>query len=255
MTAYPVFDAHFHIIDPRFPLVPNRGYLPDRYTIKDYQEQVKDLDMRGGAVVSGSFQAFDQDYLVDALARLGPGFVGVTQLPASVSDEELDELDSAGVCAVRFNLKRGGSETVKHLDSMARRIHERLGWHIELYSDARDLVDLFSVLVALPAVSIDHMGLSAEGFPTLLALAEKGVRVKASGFGRTDFNVGDALTQLYAANPDALMFGTDLPSTRAARPYSNRDFQLIIQALGEAAARRVFYANAVAFYRIGKEGS
>ena len=28
-------------------------------------------------------------------------------------------------------------------------------------------------------------------------------------------------------------------STRAARPYSDRDFQLVIDTLGEAAARRV----------------
>jgi len=250
MPEYPLFDAHFHIIDPRFPLVPNRGYLPDRYTINDYQERLKDYDLQGGAVASGSFQAFDQDYLVDALSRLGSGYVGVTQLPASVSDEELLELDNAGVRAVRFNLKRGGSEKVKHLDSMARRVHEQVGWHVELYADAKDLQDLFSILIALPAVSIDHLGLSTEGLPTLLALAEKGIRVKASGFGRVDFDVRAALKNLYAANPDALMFGTDLPSTRAARPYSDRDFQLVIDTLGEEAARRIFHTNATAFYRI-----
>jgi predicted TIM-barrel fold metal-dependent hydrolase len=252
MPEYTVFDAHFHIIDPRFPLVPNWGYLPDRYTINDYRERIKDYDLSGGAVISGSFQAFDQDYLVDALSRLGPGFVGVTQLPATVSDEELLDLDKAGVRAVRFNLKRGGSESVKHLDSMARRVHELVGWHVELYSDAKELKDLFSVLVALPAVGIDHLGLSAEGFPTLLALAEQGIRVKASGFGRVDFDVGTALKDLYAANPECLMFGSDLPSTRAARPYSDRDFKLVIDTLGEEAAKQVIYKNAINFYRIGQ---
>jgi predicted TIM-barrel fold metal-dependent hydrolase len=250
MPEYPLFDAHLHIIDPRFPLVPNWGYLPDRYTINDYKERLKDYDLQGGAIISGSFQAFDQDYLVDALSRLGSGYVGVTQLPASVSDEELLELDNAGVRAVRFNLKRGGSESVKHLDSMARRVHEQVGWHVELYADAKDLQDLFPILVALPAVSIDHLGLSAEGLPTLLALAEKGIGVKASGFGRVDFDVRAALKNLYAANPDALMFGTDLPSTRAARPYTDRDFQMVIDTLGEEAARRVFHTNAINFYRI-----
>jgi predicted TIM-barrel fold metal-dependent hydrolase len=34
MTA--VFDAHLHIIDPRFPLVPNKGYLPPAFTVADY---------------------------------------------------------------------------------------------------------------------------------------------------------------------------------------------------------------------------
>jgi predicted TIM-barrel fold metal-dependent hydrolase len=249
ITDYPLFDAHFHVIDPRFPLVPNRGYLPDRYTVSDYRERMKGYDLRGGAVISGSFQAFDQDYLVDALERLGSAFVGVTQLPASVSDEELRELDQSGVRAVRFNLKRGGSEDVSQLDGMARRIHELLGWHVELYVDASELPELFETLVTLPAVAIDHLGLSKEGLPHLLWLAERGVRVKASGFGRVDFDVRSALKSLYAANPDALMFGTDLPSTRAARAYSDRDFQLVIDTLGDAAARQVLFDNAAAFYR------
>ena len=45
---------------------------------------------------------------VDALAVLGPTFVGVTQLPADCSDEQILELDRSGVRAVRFNLRRGG---------------------------------------------------------------------------------------------------------------------------------------------------
>jgi predicted TIM-barrel fold metal-dependent hydrolase len=249
-TELPLFDAHFHVVDPRFPLVPNRGYLPERYTVSDYRERMEDYDLRGGAVVSGSFQAFDQDYLVDALTRLGSGFVGVTQLPVTVSDEELRELDGYGVRAVRFNLKRGGSEDVRHLDPMARRIHELLGWHVELYIDAREVQPLRDTLAALPAVAIDHLGLAKEGLPQLLWLAEHDVRIKASGFGRVDFDVRDALRSLFAANPDCLMFGTDLPSTRAARPYSDRDFKLVIETLGEENAHRVLYDNARAFYRL-----
>jgi predicted TIM-barrel fold metal-dependent hydrolase len=245
-----IFDAHFHVIDPRFPLVPNQGYLPDRYTVSDYRERTKDYNVRGGAVVSGSFQAFDQDYLVDALSRLGPGFVGVSQLPVTVSTEELLELDEAGVKAVRFNIKRGGSEGIQHLDTLARRVHETVGWHTELYADAGELDEQMPVLMALPAVSIDHLGLSARGFPNLLKLAEQGARIKATGFGRVDFDVSSALKDLYSANPGCLMFGTDLPSTRASRPYTDRDLQLIAETLGEPAADQVFWSNAARFYRI-----
>jgi predicted TIM-barrel fold metal-dependent hydrolase len=212
-------------------------------------ERLRGVDLCGGAVVSGSFQAFDQTYLFHALKVLGPSFVGVTQMPQTVSDQELKELDSAGVRAIRFNVKRGGSEEIHHLESMARRLHQLVGWHIELYVDSTELADLFETLVSLPAVSIDHLGLSRAGFPTLLKLAEKGVRVKATGFGRVDFDVRPALTELYAANPRALIFGTDLPSTRAPRPYRDDDYLLVLETLGEEKAANVFYQNAIEFYR------
>lgn len=244
-----IFDSHFHIIDRRFPLVPNQGYLPDDFTCADYLLRMKAFNLAGGAIVSGSFQAFDQAYLRAALAELGPAFVGVTQLPASVSDGELLDLDGAGVRAVRFNLRRGGSEGVEKLETMARRVHELVNWHVELYVDSRDLAGLYGTLVSLPAVSIDHLGLAKEGFGVLLKLAERGVHVKATGFGRVDFDVRTALKDLHAANPHALMFGTDLPSTRAPRPYADADLLLVVESLGEEGARQVLYDNAVAFYR------
>jgi predicted TIM-barrel fold metal-dependent hydrolase len=251
---FKLFDTHLHIIDSRFPLVPNNGYLPDEFTCEDYLDRTKGYRLAGGAVVSGSFQALDQTYLIDALKKLGPRFVGVTQVPASVADEELLALDRAGVRAVRFNLKRGGSEEVPYLDSLARRVHELVGWHVELYVDSRELASLYSVLVALPSVSIDHLGLSSEGFATLLKLVENGVHVKATGFGRVDFEVKAALKELFSANPDALMFGTDLPSTRAPRPYEDNDFNLVIETLGAKGASKVLFENAARFYRPAEIG-
>lgn len=132
LQEFKLFDAHLHIIDSNFPLTPNNGYLPDAFTCGDYLDRMKAYNLAGGAVVSGSFQAFDQAYLVHVLATLGPSFVGVTQVPATVSDEELLELNRIGVRAVRFNLKRGGSEDVRYLDSVARRVYELAGWHVEL---------------------------------------------------------------------------------------------------------------------------
>ncbi|MBV5341093.1 MAG: hypothetical protein J0665_16310 [Deltaproteobacteria bacterium] len=172
--SFPLFDSHFHIIDHRFPLTPNNGYLPDDLVCAEYRARMAPYDLRGGAVVSGSFQAFDQSYLLDALHTLGPLFVGVTQLPSTVSDQEILDLDSAGV------------------------------------------------------------------------------RVKVTGFGRVDFDVPTALRELYAANPGALMFGTDLPSTRAARPYRDGDFLLVAETLGDDAARAVFFDNAAEFYRVAR---
>lgn len=249
LDKYRLFDSHFHIVDKRFPLIPNNGYVPDSFTTADYLSRLKAYDLCGGAVVSGSFQGFDQSYLIEALRNLGPSFVGVTQLPNSVSNAEILELNESGIRAVRFNLRRGGSENIRHLSSMASRVRELAGWHVELYVDSSDLPDLYPTLVRLPAVSIDHLGLGKAEFKTLVKLAEKGVRVKATGFGRVDFPVKGALKDLYSANPVSLMFGTDLPSTRAPREYSDSDFMLVVDALGPERAKNVFSKNALDFYR------
>tara|TARA_R110002049_G_scaffold13509_3_gene58751 strand:- start:101380 stop:102282 length:903 start_codon:yes stop_codon:yes gene_type:complete len=244
-----LFDAHLHIFDKEFTIVANQGYLPDEFTCDDYLTHMNDYTLCGGVVVSSSFQQYDQTYMVNALNKLGPSFVGVTQLPLTACNEELLKLNRAGVRAVRFNFRRGNSEELRHLDSMARRIYEIAGWHVELYIDASNLAECFQMLVNLPAVSIDHLGLSKHGFPTLIKLAEHGVRVKATGFGRVDFDARTALSELYAANPKSVMFGTDLPSTRASRPFSHDDYKLVLECLDPEQASNVLYKNAIEFYR------
>ena len=91
-----VFDAHLHIIDKRFPLIPNQGYLPNYYSCEDYLRSTECLEVVGGAVVSGSFQGYDQSYLEEALLTLGDRFAGVTQLPYDTSDEEILRLNALG---------------------------------------------------------------------------------------------------------------------------------------------------------------
>ncbi len=248
MTAK-LFDAHLHIIDPRFPLVENQGYLPPAFTAEDYLAAAAPLGISGGAVVSGSFQALDQGYLKAALQRLGPGFVGVTQLGCDVTDAALRDLDEVGVRALRFNLKRGGSAGLEDLERLALRVHERVGWHIELYIDAREIEDIASRLAALPQIVIDHLGLSRAGLPSLLRLVEGGAKVKATGFGRLDFEPGPILRDIAEANPTALLFGSDLPSTRAPRPFQGSDIMVLRDALTSEQAERALRLNALSLYR------
>lgn len=243
-----IFDAHFHIIDPRFPLQENHGYLPKPFTADQYLDRMSSYKLLGGAIVSGSFQAFDQSYLVDALDRLGSKFVGVTQLPSSVPDSELIRLDQAGVRALRFNLHRGGSEGIDQLDHMSHRVFDCVGWHTELYVDATTLDACAATIKSLPVVSIDHLGLSEAGLPLLASLAEQGIFVKATGFGRVNFDVATALRTLSAANPKGLLFGSDLPSTRAPIPYRDTDVDLIIDAVGIEQAQRILHENAIGLY-------
>ena len=243
-----LFDSHFHIIDFDFPINENQGYLPPSYVVEDYKTGTANLDVLGGAIVSGSFQGFDQEYLINALKQMGPTFCGVTQLPFTVTDEEIVHLHRHGVKALRFNIKRGGSEDLSKLDYFARRVYDLVGWHSELYIDSKELPEIASTIEKLPAISIDHLGLSEEGLPHLLKLVDKGIRVKATGFGRVELNVESALKNIYETNPDALMFGTDLPSTRAKRPFEYRDIELIQQLFDQQAADKILYMNAFNWY-------
>ncbi len=243
------FDAHLHVVDTRFPLVADDGFRPAEFTVDRYRQRTAALGVVGGAVVSGSFQGFDQTYLLDALTRLGPGFVGVTQIPADLPDAEVVDLARQGVRGIRFNLRRGGSAGVADLDRLARRVHDLAGLHAELYVDARDLPGLERTLRGLPAVSIDHLGLHADGLPALLRLVERGVRVKATGFGRVDHDPPLAKRAVLAVDPSALMAGTDLPSTRARRPFADTDLDLVAEVAGEH-HRAVLHGNAAAFYRV-----
>jgi predicted TIM-barrel fold metal-dependent hydrolase len=250
LNKIPLFDAHFHIIDPQFPLQETQDFLPQPFTCDDYLQRMNGQPLAGGVVVSGSFQGFDQDSLLTALKRLGPSYVGVTQLPPSVDDATLLSLNEAGVRGMRFNLYRGGLATVGELTPFAERVHELCGWHVEIYADAPLVDRLYEMISQWPAVVINHLAFSRRASPRLLDLVQRGARIKASGFSRLQTDPLPLLRQLYAANPACLMFGTDLPLTCASRSYEQRDLQCIGDAFCEKGAKRVICDNAREFYRL-----
>lgn len=237
-----LFDAHLHIVDPAFATVPNAGYAPAPFTATNYRRAVAGLGVAGGAVVAGSFQP-GTAWLEAALAALGPAFVGVARLEPDVDADEIRRLDALGVRAVRFALHRGDRLDV----ALARRVWEVAGWHAELYVDAAALPGL--PLAALPCVMIDHLGLSAEGLPHLVRAVRAGAFVKATGFGRLPFDPADAIRQLVEARPEAVVVGTDLPSTRAPRPFRASDLALVRDMLPPDLAEAVLWRNARALYR------
>ena len=206
------------------------------------------LGVVGGAVVAGSFQGHDQASLRAALAELGAGFVGVADLPADATDAQVRNLHAAGVRAVRINLRRGGRRALDGLQRRARRVWALVGWHVELYVAGADLPELEPRLARLPRIVIDHLDLTATGQDALLRLVDGGARVKATGFGRVDLHVPATPRAIHAADPHALLAGTDLPSTRARRPFADADLELIVDTLGTNAAPAVLRDNARALY-------
>ena len=245
-----LFDSHCHIIDHRFPIVANQGYTPPNFPLEDYLAQVKPLGVVAGAVVSGSFQANDQTYLMDILPRLGAGWAGVTQIPNDYPDAEIAKLGKLGVRAVRFNVFRGRIDSVDEIVALATRCHAVAGWHSEIYADAAALKPHADKLSKLPQLCIDHLGMTEAGVPVLLDLVAAGCKVKATGFGRVKLDVAKTLEQVAAKNPSALVFGTDIPSTRAERPFMASDIDLVEKVLGPDLAAKAFWDNPRALYKI-----
>jgi predicted TIM-barrel fold metal-dependent hydrolase len=245
-----LFDSHCHIIDHRFPIVANQGYTPPHFPLEDYLARAKPLGVVAGAVVSGSFQAEDQTYLMDLLPRLGPAWVGVTQIPNDYPDAEIGRLGKLGVRAVRFNVFRGRIDSVDDIVALAARAHSVAGWHSEIYADAASLAPHVDKLSKLPQLCVDHLGMTEAGVPVLLDLVAAGCKVKATGFGRAKLDVPKTLEAIARKNPNALVFGTDMPSTRAARPFEAADIDLVERVLGRELAQKAFWDNPLALYRV-----
>jgi predicted TIM-barrel fold metal-dependent hydrolase len=239
-----VFDAHFHIFAAAAPLPGHDGFIPDRFEVADYRARVAALGVTGGAVVAASTQGHDPAPLIEAAEALGEGFCVVARASPEQDEAALAWLAARRVRGLRYLLHRGDSWSLPALVEHAREA-ARFGLHAELYADAATLAPHVQAIAALPAVVLDHLGLTEAGLPTTLALAARGVRVKATGFGRVALDVPRALERL-AAIPGCLMAGTDLPSTRARRPFADADLALLRSLAGEDALS----ANARAFYRM-----
>jgi len=92
--------------------------------------------------------------------------------------------------------------------------------------------------------------MTEEGLPVLLDLVAAGWKVKATGFGRVKMDVPKVLEAVAKKSPNALVFGTDIPSTRAARPFQPADIDLVEKVLGKDLAQKAFWDNPLALYKV-----
>ncbi len=224
-------DAHCHVFGPaeRFPFAPGRRYTPcdaardELFALRDF------LGLSRNVIVQATCHGTDNRALVDALVAAGDRARGVAVVDPDIGDAELDGLHAAGVRGVRFNFVRRlcGAVPSDALLGIAGRI-ERLGWHVEVYFEAADLIDLIPFLMRIPTpVVVDHMGRPdvAKGidhpdfrrFLTLMAETDR-TWVKISGSERLSAEgppaYADAVPfarRLVERFPDRVLWGTDWP--------------------------------------------
>ena len=155
-------DAHCHVFGPgaRFPYASERKYTPvdagkdELWRLRDF------LGFDRNVVVQATCHGADNSAMVDALRSSGGRARGVATIRPTITDAELQDLQDAGVRAVRFNF-------VKRLvdpkpDAYYRALVDRiapLGWHVVVYFEAADLAERWHLFTSFPVtVVVDHMG-------------------------------------------------------------------------------------------------
>lgn len=154
------------------------------------------------------------------------------------------------VAGVRFNIFRGNSASITDLVEFSKRIHAVAGWHVEVQINPDELGTIKEQLKEIPRLSIDHIGLRKSGIEHLYDLADSGVKIKASGFGRLDFEPMPVLSKIHQINKKCLMFGTDLPSTRvqADKVFSETHIQKMTETFSSEELEDIMFNNAYNWY-------
>ena len=155
-------DAHCHVFGPaaEFPFAPERKYTPCDASKQQLFDLRDHLGLSRNVIVQATCHGKNNDAMVDALRAAGDLTRGVAMVGSDITDDELRELDGAGVCGVRFNfLKRLVDATPREVFmEIAERV-VKIGWHCVVYFESQDLEDLQPFLTSLPGtIVVDHMG-------------------------------------------------------------------------------------------------
>ncbi|MGC1816413.1 MAG: amidohydrolase family protein [Casimicrobiaceae bacterium] len=155
-------DAHCHVFGPgeSFPYAPERKYTPCDASKRQLFALRDHLGFARNVIVQATCHGADNRAMVDACLSSSGRARGVATVRRSIGDRELDDLHAAGVRGVRFNFVRRLVDFTPRdeLMEIAGRI-ERLGWHVVVYFEARELPELWDFFTVLPTiVVVDHMG-------------------------------------------------------------------------------------------------
>ena len=155
-------DAHCHVFGPaaEFPFAPERKYTPCDASKQQLFELRDHLGLSRNVIVQATCHGKNNDAMIDALRAAGDLTRGVAMVGPDITEDELRELDEAGVRGVRFNfLKRLVDTTPREaFMEIAERV-VKIGWHCVVYFESQDLEDLQPFLTSLPGtIVVDHMG-------------------------------------------------------------------------------------------------
>lgn len=240
-------DSHCHVFGPadRFPYHPDRKYTPPDAPFAKLRALHSFLGFDRAVMVQATCHGDDNRALIDGLREGAGAYKGVAMVGPDVSDADLAEMTEAGVCGARFAFARHISDVPSFdvIEEVAARIAP-LGWHVELYLEAPDLIELADRVAALPApVVLDHMaridpgeGLEQPAFRRLVDLAtaqDTNVWVKVScpeRVSKAGYPYADVMPfarAMVAAAPERVLWGTDWPHPNRTDENMPNDGRLV----------------------------
>jgi len=229
-------DCHVHLFGPAedYPFAPGRVYTPGDADETQLLALHARLGLSRVVLVQPSPYGTDNRRMLAGLKQLGEKARGVAVLDLGTPQAELDRLHAQGVRGVRVNAATQGMDDPEDawdlIQAQAKQV-ARLGWHVQILGRLNVIDALASRVAALETrVVIDHFGypdmtLGPEqpGFASVLRLARSGkasIKLSAiqrlTGKGRLARAI-PFIEALTAANPAALVWGSDWPHTGGGR--------------------------------------
>ena len=153
-------DCHCHVFGPvvRFPYAEPRSYTPDDAPLEAYLALLDRLGMDRGVLVQPSAYGRDNRAMLDALAREPGRLRGVAVGGAELTRDILQRWHAAGVRGLRANeFHRDGKPYYQNGVGLAELtpllpLLAELGWHLQLWIDARDLPEMAGALARVPVL-------------------------------------------------------------------------------------------------------
>ncbi len=234
-------DTHLHVFgDAKMYPVANANALyqpPQDCTFEAMKSLHAAMGVDRAVFVQPTIYGTDHSLLHDVLKAAPEGnYRGVAIVDDSVSDAELERLNSVGVRGARFNFG-GRFKLAPSLDGLRRNLDRvrELGWFVKVFGFEDDFLPVADELrkIEIPAI-IDHMGgpnyQRGTSQPAMLLILDLLKRENWwIGLSNGDLRSlsgppwDDAVEfgrMLYEAAPDRCMWGTDWPHVhRFIRPH------------------------------------
>jgi predicted TIM-barrel fold metal-dependent hydrolase len=211
-----------------YPYAAIRPYTPPEAPLADFRALHARIGIERAVIVNATVYGHDNQVVLDAIAQSGGAYRGIGNVDDRMTDQQLEALAEGGVDGCRFTFlsRLGGRPDMAAFDRMIERVAP-LGWHVDLYLEARSLDEFAPRLQRLPVpYVIDHMGVvnAADGvdqpaFKALLSLLAHDEKcwVKITGPERISTSgppFHDAVPfaqRLIETAPDRVLWGTDWP--------------------------------------------